>query len=144
MLSPSPLAARSPAPIHRRPKTGHWPNRTPPAFPARSTPALATPTSARVSAPRGFSSPPAYVLHLVPGSAFPSCLFTRCHPISLRHLLRRFCSARYAHSCTVFSPPQGTPGLRRAYSHRIPLTELKWVSPTRRKDIPARLGGEPG
>src|SRR5229473_908585 len=111
MLSPSPLAARSPAPIHRRPKTGHWPNRTPPAFPARPTPALATPTSARASAPRGLSSLPAYVLLLLPGSAFPSCLFTRCHPIFLRHRLQPFCSATCAHSCTVVPPPQGTPGL---------------------------------
>src|SRR5712692_2830894 len=111
MLSPSPLAARSPTPIHRRPKTGHWPNRTPPAFPARPTLAPATPAAARVSTPRGLSSLPAYVLHLVPGSAFPSCLFTRCHPYSLRHRLQRFCSARCAHSCTVVPPPQGTPGL---------------------------------
>ena len=32
----------------------------------------------------------------------------------------------------------------RAYSHRIPLVELKCVSPKRRKEIAARLGGEPG
>src|SRR6266849_5480769 len=108
MLFPSPLAARSPAPIHRRPRTGYWPNRTPPAFPARPTLALATPAAARVSAPRGLLSLPAYVLHLV---RIPKLPLHRCHPIFLRHRLQRFCSARYAHSCTVVPPPQGTPGL---------------------------------
>ena len=34
--------------------------------------------------------------------------------------------------------------MERAYSHRIPLVELKCVSPKRRKEIAARLGGEPG
>src|SRR6266849_6891723 len=32
----------------------------------------------------------------------------------------------------------------RAYSHRIPLAEWKCVSPKRRKEMAARLGGEPG
>jgi len=32
----------------------------------------------------------------------------------------------------------------RALSHRIPLVDLKCVSPKRRKEIAARLGGEPG
>ncbi len=32
----------------------------------------------------------------------------------------------------------------RAYSHRIPLVELRCVSPKRRKEMTARLGGEPG
>src|SRR2546428_12124551 len=35
-----------------------------------------------------------------------------------------------------------TPG--RAYSHRIPLAELKCVSPKRRLEMAARLGGEAG
>jgi hypothetical protein len=30
----------------------------------------------------------------------------------------------------------------RAYSHRIPLVELKCVSPKRRKEMAVRLGGE--
>src|SRR5207249_7723141 len=34
--------------------------------------------------------------------------------------------------------------LGRAYSHRIPLAELKCVSPTRRLEMAARLGGELG
>src|SRR2546422_11660296 len=32
----------------------------------------------------------------------------------------------------------------RAYSHRIPLAELKCVSPKRRLEMAARLGGVPG
>src|SRR2546428_3108384 len=32
----------------------------------------------------------------------------------------------------------------RAYSHRIPLAELKCVSPKRRLEMAAPLGGEPG
>src|SRR5260370_35171995 len=125
MLSPSPLAPRSPAPIHRRPKTGPSPNRTPPAFPARPTLAPATPAAARVSTPRGLSGLLAYAHHLVPGSAFPSCLFTRCHPYFLRHRLQRFCSPRCAPSFTVVPPPQRTPGL-------VPLPPL----PSSRKGRP--------
>src|ERR1700685_3088140 len=50
---------------------------------------------------------------------------------------------------TSYSPP--TEAIRlarirrgRAWSHRIPLAELKGVSPKRRKEMAARLGGEPG
>src|SRR5579859_7533326 len=111
MRSPSPLAARSPAPIHRRPKTARWPNRTLPAFPARPTPALATLAAARASASRGLSSLLAWALHLIPGSPLPRCPFTRCHPISLRHRRYPFCSAIRAHSHTVVPPEQGTQGL---------------------------------
>ena len=50
---------------------------------------------------------------------------------------------RYKHNADV-KPMQTGRRLGRAYSHRIPLVELKCVSPKRRKEIAARLGGEPG